>query len=47
MALQTHLARIDQHRPLYSIADLEAKDSAQRVRSWFKTEFIDALERLD
>jgi predicted nucleotidyltransferase component of viral defense system len=47
MALQTHLARIEQHRPLYNIADLEAKDSAQRVRSWFKTEFIDALERLD
>jgi hypothetical protein len=47
MALQTHLARIEQHRPLFSIADPEAKESAQRVRSWFKTEFIDALERLD
>jgi hypothetical protein len=46
LALQTHLARIEQHRPLFKIADPEAKESAQRVRSWFKTEFTDALKRL-
>jgi len=43
LAIQTHLARLEQHRPLASIADANARASAQRVRTWFKAEFVDAL----
>jgi hypothetical protein len=47
MALQTHLARIEQHRPLLQISDTAARESAQRLRAWFKKEFSDALKQLD
>ena len=47
MALQTHLARIEQHRPLFQISDPIARQSAQKVRAWFKKEFSDALKQLD
>jgi hypothetical protein len=47
MALQTHLARIEQRRPLFQISDPVARESAQKVRAWFKKEFSDALKRLD
>ncbi|MCL4869804.1 MAG: nucleotidyl transferase AbiEii/AbiGii toxin family protein [Anaerolineae bacterium] len=47
MALATHLARIEQHRPLAAIVDPAAKESAQSLRTWFKTEFTNVLTRLD
>lgn len=43
LAVETHLARISQHRPLEEIADLDQKGEAERLRSWFKEEFLHAL----
>jgi nucleotidyltransferase AbiEii toxin of type IV toxin-antitoxin system len=43
LAVETHLARISQHRPLEEIADPEEKTEAERLRSWFKEEFLHAL----
>lgn len=43
LAVQTHLARIVQHRPLADIADLAERASAEQVRQWFAGEFLDAL----
>ena len=43
LALLTHLARIAQHRPLAHIEDPEARRSAEELRTWFETEFLDAL----
>jgi predicted nucleotidyltransferase component of viral defense system len=44
LAVETHLSRIIQHRPLESIDDPNQRNAAQQVRSWFQTEFLDALE---
>ena len=44
LAIQTHLARIEQHRPLKTISDEATRTSAEKVRAWYKTEFIDALD---
>jgi hypothetical protein len=43
LAVQTHLARIEQHRPLTIIPDSKEKETAVQVRAWFKTEFLNAL----
>lgn len=43
LAVQTHLARIEQQRPLNQIEDLEEKKLAERVREWFKEQFLDGL----
>lgn len=43
LAVETHLARIAQHRPLAGIADPVQRVAAERVRTWFVTEFLDAL----
>jgi len=43
LAVETHLSRIIQHRPLENIADPDRRVAAQQVRSWFQTEFLDAL----
>ncbi len=45
LAVETHLARIEQHRPLPEIADPTERTEAERVRAWFKTTFLDALLR--
>lgn len=44
LALQTHLARIEQHRPLERIAGSSERESAQLLRRWFKTVFMEALD---
>lgn len=44
LAVETHLARIEQHRPLEQIADPQQRGEAERVRGWFRGELIDALE---
>lgn len=43
LAVETHLARISQHRPLDRIEDSIERTAAQQVRTWFQTEFLDAL----
>lgn len=43
LALETHLARIASHRPLTQIADDQQRADAEKVRNWFKEEFINAL----
>ncbi|HEX9941849.1 MAG TPA: nucleotidyl transferase AbiEii/AbiGii toxin family protein [Thermoanaerobaculia bacterium] len=43
LAVETHLARISRHRPLEEIADPHQKAEAERVRFWFKAEFLHAL----
>lgn len=46
LAVETHLARIAQHRPLDQIADPHERASAARLRAWFATEFLDALGKV-
>lgn len=43
LAVETHLARISQHRPLDKIEDQAQRTAAQQVRTWFQTEFLNAL----
>jgi len=43
LALETHLARIAQHRRLEQIADPQQRSEAERVRAWFMQEFLNAL----
>lgn len=44
LAVQTHLARIERHRPLKAITDPVSRAETERLRAWFKTGFIDAAE---
>jgi hypothetical protein len=43
LAVQTHLGRIALHRPLNQIADPTERVAAERVRTWFKEEFLNVL----
>jgi hypothetical protein len=43
LAVETHLARIEAHRPLDGIGDAAQRTEAERVRAWLRTEFLDAL----
>jgi hypothetical protein len=43
LAVETHLARIAQHRPLDEIVEPESRSQAERLRAWFAKEFLDAL----
>ncbi len=43
LAVETHLARIAQHRPLAQIADPGQRAGAEAVRRWFAEEFLNAL----
>ncbi len=45
LAVETHLTKISQHRPLEAIADSAQRAEAEAVRSWFKQELLHA--RLD
>lgn len=40
LAVETHLARVEQHRPLAQIAGREQRDQAEKVRAWFRREFL-------
>lgn len=44
LAIETHLARIGQHRRLEQIAEPGAREAAERVRAWFSSEFLNALD---
>ena len=43
LAVQTHLARIEAHRPLDGIRDPGERSRAAEVRAWFRERFIHAL----
>ncbi|HZF11597.1 MAG TPA: nucleotidyl transferase AbiEii/AbiGii toxin family protein [Thermoanaerobaculia bacterium] len=43
LAVETHLSRIAQHRPLAGIAEPEERATAANLRHWFAQEFLDAL----
>ena len=43
LAVETHLARIAQHRPLKEIADPTQRAEAEQVRRWFVQELLDGL----
>ena len=43
LAVETHLVRIAQHRPLKEIADPTKRVEVEQVRRWFAQEFLDAL----
>jgi hypothetical protein len=43
LAVETHLARIAQHRRLEQIAEPQRRQEAEQVRTWFVAEFLDAL----
>jgi hypothetical protein len=43
LAVETHLSRIAQHRPLAGIAEPEERAKAANLRDWFAQEFLDAL----
>jgi len=44
LAIETHLTRIAQHRPLARVTDSQQRAEAERVRSWFREEFLNALQ---
>lgn len=46
LAVETHLARIAQHRPLEQIVDPNERASTAHRRAWFATEFLDALGKV-
>lgn len=43
LAVQTHLSRIAQHRPLEQIEDAEKRREAEQLRTWFETDFLNAI----
>ena len=43
LAVETHLARIAQHRRIEQIADPGERGEAERVRTWFTREFLNAI----
>jgi hypothetical protein len=43
LAVQSHLVRIELHRPLERIEDAAAREGARALREWFRREFLDAL----
>jgi hypothetical protein len=43
LAVETHLARIAQHRPLAGIEESEQRLAATHLRNWFAQEFLHAL----
>jgi predicted nucleotidyltransferase component of viral defense system len=44
LAVETHLERIAQHRPLEQVTDPIDRAAAERLRAWFTTEFLNDLQ---
>jgi predicted nucleotidyltransferase component of viral defense system len=42
LAIETHLARVEQHRPLVQIRDESERQAAEKLRAWFKNVFLGA-----
>jgi hypothetical protein len=45
LAVETHLARTAQHRPLEGIRDRAQRTEAEQLRQWFAQEFLNALSK--
>lgn len=45
LAVETHLERIAQHRPLDEITDAEKQRQARNLREWFRKVFLHAAEK--
>ena len=43
LGVLTHLQRIELHRPLQVIADEDERGKAERLRAWFRGEFLDGI----
>ena len=43
LAIETHLSRIAQHRPLAQITDFQQRAEAEGLRGWFTEEFLNEL----
>ncbi len=43
LAVETHLTRIVQYRPLDAIADSHERENAAQARAWYREELLDAL----
>jgi hypothetical protein len=43
LAIETHLSRISQHRPLAAISEPEQRAAAASLRNWFAQDFFDGL----
>jgi len=43
LAIETHLTRIEQHRPLSHIEDASARTQAELVRQWFREVFLNVI----
>lgn len=43
LAVVTHLARIEQHRPLNEIVNAQSRKAAEEVRHWFRYAFLGGL----
>jgi len=44
MAIETHLSRFAQHRPLEKINDARERDRIEKVRNWFWGDFLNAIK---
>lgn len=44
LAIETHLARIEQHRPLSQIEAASARVQAEQVRTWFREVFLNVID---
>jgi predicted nucleotidyltransferase component of viral defense system len=44
LAIETHLERIVQHRPLGKIVDLEQREQAQQMRGWYSRVFLQVVD---
>ena len=42
LAIETHLTRISQHRPLSAIADADQRTEAEALRTWFTQKLLNA-----
>ena len=44
LAIETHLARIEQHRPLNQIGAESERQAAEKLRAWFRNVFLGAVD---
>lgn len=42
LAIEVHLERIEQHRPLNRVSDAQQRMEAQQTREWYRSEFLHA-----
>lgn len=42
LAMETHLERIERHRPLENISDIQERSQAKSLREWYREELLNA-----